>query len=172
MKLLVLGHARHGKDTAAEMLQQALGLTFCSSSKFAAEHVVRPALALSGIVYPSIGACFEDRVHHRKAWYEAIVSFNRDDPARLGRMIFGQYDVYVGLRSRVELQALREAKLFDLCLWIDANGRGVPPEPLDSCSVTAEDADVVVPNDGTLEQLRERLVAVLHQRLNKGGRTS
>ena len=34
LKLLVIGHGRHGKDTVCEMLRDSYGYTFESSSKF------------------------------------------------------------------------------------------------------------------------------------------
>lgn len=167
MKIVILGYARAGKDTCAEMLREDFGLTFCSSSFFAAEKVVMPALARMGIHYSSIEACFQDRIHHRATWYNAIVDYNSGDLARLGREIFAQYDVYCGLRNRHELEAIKKAKLCDLVVWIDASARGVKPEDPTSCSVSAADADLVIFNHGSLEDLRRELSNVLAPRLRE-----
>ena len=37
MNILIIGHARHGKDTVAEFLEEIFGLTFMSSSQAAAD---------------------------------------------------------------------------------------------------------------------------------------
>lgn len=41
-KIILIGHARHGKDTVAEMLANIYGLPFTSSSIFCADRVVLP----------------------------------------------------------------------------------------------------------------------------------
>ncbi len=154
MKLLVLGYARHGKDTFAEILAECLGLTFRSSSLFAAEKVVFPAMKeLLG--YRSPTECFEDRASHRGTWFRLIQEFNAQDPSRLARELISTYDIYVGMRCRRELKAC--AKLFDLIVWVDAAERH-PPEPPESCTVTRADADIVVDNNGGVEDLVNRTV--------------
>lgn len=163
-KILILGWARHGKDTAASFLRDDFGFSFCSSSLFAAQEIVRPALARMGKVYATLEECYADRVNQRKLWYEAICKFNEQDPARLGRKIFQQHDLYVGLRNVREFEALQADKAFDLCIWIDATGRGLPPEAKQSCSVQPSHADVIVNNNGTLAELRQGLRDVISRR--------
>ncbi len=153
MKLFVIGHGRHGKDTVAEFVQKNYGLTFESSSMFCAEHVVTPWLEKMGITYSSLEECYEDRVNHRQDWYEAIRSFNKEDESRLSTAIFGNYDMYVGIRSRVEFLASRH--LSDLCIWVEASDRYPDLEP--TCKVLREDCDVIVDNNGTIEKLYDRL---------------
>jgi hypothetical protein len=159
-KILILGFARHGKDTAAEFLRDDFGLSFCSSSLFCAEKIVRPALAAQGIFYSDVQSCFEDRGKHREKWFEAIKNFNTNDHARLGRALFEQYDIYVGLRNVQEVEALKKEKRIDLTLWIDSSDRGIPKEDMSSCTVSPLDADIVVKNDGGLEDLRMRLRSI------------
>ncbi|MGL5446586.1 MAG: hypothetical protein ACRDBL_04680 [Rhabdaerophilum sp.] len=156
MKLLILGPARHGKDTAAEYLRDAHGVSFQSSSLFLAETVVRPALAGGGIFYDSIEACYADRVNHRALWREIIADFNGDDPARLAKAILAVSDCYVGMRTERELWASRS--LFDAILWIDASGRGVPPEGADSMEISFDPAWMArIDNGGTVEEMRAQL---------------
>lgn len=145
-KLLVLGYARHGKDTFCDILQETYGYTFVSSSMFCAEHVVRPYLQTKGITYPSIEACYEDRGNHRSKWFDAIAAYNAHDPARLTKEILAKYDIYAGLRNARELMAAKQQKIPDLIIWIDASKR-LPPEPMDSCSVSPHLADVVFDNN-------------------------
>lgn len=152
-KLLILGHGRHGKDTVAELLRDEHDFTFASSSFFAAERVVRPALAVCGVVYPTLAECYADRVNHRAFWYEAIKAFNGGGKSRLAEEILVDHDIYVGMRSHAEFLASRE--LFDHVLWVDAVGRGLPPEPRASFDIDYDPETMIwIDNSGTLEDLR------------------
>src|SRR5690606_25868868 len=119
LKVLLLGHARHGKDTVAELLRDRHVLSFQPSSMFAAERIVMPAFEARGMPYTSVEECYRDRVHHRSTWYDLICDYNRGDPARLARELFAEHDVYCGLRAEEEFRAVEAAGLFDLCIWVD-----------------------------------------------------
>ena len=158
-KILVLGHARHGKDTVGKLLRDEYGLDFVSSSMFCAEHVVLPAMTgwIPGQrAYDTVQECYDDRVNHRAKWYELIRDFNRPDATALGRAIFEEHDIYCGLRSRAEFHALRNADLFDVAIWVDRSER-LPPEDRSSCTVEPWMADFVLDNNGTLEDLKSNL---------------
>lgn len=157
-KILVLGWARHGKDTVAEMLSDNHGLSFRSSSYFLAEHVVMPELRRRGITYPSLEACYEDRVNHRATWREIIAEHNGDDPARLAKAILEVVDCYVGMRTDREYRAA--LPLFDAVVWVDSSARGIPPEGRDSMTIEF-DAGVMhrIENSGTLADLEEKVAA-------------
>lgn len=156
MKLLILGHARHAKDTAALHLFRAHGITFRSSSEFLAETVIRPALAARGLRYRDAATCYADRVNHRALWRELIEDYNRDDPARLAKAILAEADCYVGMRMSREFWASRA--LFDAVLWIDASGRGLPPEDASSMDIAFDPAWMIrIDNGGTLEVMQAQL---------------
>lgn len=156
MKLFIIGHARHGKDTAAEYLRDKYGLSFQSSSHFAAEHVVRPWLAEKGIHYSTLEACYADRVNWRTEWYNAICDYNKDDLTRLSKAIFSKYDMYVGIRDRAEFLASK--KFATLSVWVDAFDRLPSNDP--TCKILRSDADVVIDNSTTLEDLHSRLNSI------------
>lgn len=145
-KILVLGHARHGKDTVSDIMTQ-WGLEFTSSSMFCAEHVMMPLIG-EKYGYTSVEQCFEDRGNHRAEWYDAIRDYNRPDASALGRAIFERHDIYCGLRSKAEFNALKNAGVFDVAVWVDASDR-VPPEGRESCTVEPWMADYVVDNNGS-----------------------
>lgn len=153
MKLFVIGQGRHGKDTAAEIIQDQYGLTFESSSMFCAEHVVTPWLKDLGITYDSLGECYEDRVNHRMEWYNAIRAYNEGDESRLSAAIFDKYDMYVGIRSRIEFLASRSRS--DLSIWVDASERVPQIDP--SCKILPADCDIIIDNNGTEEELKHKL---------------
>jgi hypothetical protein len=155
-KILILGWARHGKDTVAEILRDRHGFKFASSSMFAAESIVRPGLAARGIVYDSLEECYEDRVNHRAAWFDLIKEWNAEDPAALAKGILEVGDIYVGMRSAYEFAEAR--KLFDHIWWVDASGRGLPPEDRSSNDIDfEEDTMTFINNNGSLEDLHSRV---------------
>ena len=144
MKLFIVGHGRHGKDTVAEFISDNYGLTFESSSMFCAERVVRPWLWDLGIVYATLEQCYADRHNHRMHWYNAITAYNAHDPARLSREIFRDFDMYVGIRNRDEFIAARE--LADLSIWVEASVRVSSYDP--TCKILREDCDIILDNNG------------------------
>lgn len=157
MKLFICGHARHGKDTFAEFLTAALpGMSFASSSLFVGEKAVFPALK-DKYGYRSVRECYLDRAAHRAEWKELISEYNREDKARLARELFKDYDIYVGIRCREELTAAR--CLADLVFWVDRSYI-LPPESGRSNSVTRDDADVIIDNNGTLRQLEQKAIRI------------
>lgn len=152
MKIMLLGHAQHGKDTIAEMLSAKHKLKFMSSSYFVAERAVRPYLAERGISYATLDECYADRVNHRADWYAAIALYNSADAARLGCELFAEFDIYVGLRSLREFAALYQRRAFNICWWVDASQR-IPAEPRSSITVNPTLADITIDNNGSLEEL-------------------
>lgn len=150
MKLMVCGYARHGKDQFCEFM----GLTYISSSMAALDEAIWPEI---GKNYETKEQCFEDRVNHRGLWHRLITEFNTPDLTRLGRAILKEHDVYCGIRNREEFHALRRASQFDLSVWIDASNRK-PHEGLESCSIRREDCDIIITNNGTLEEFMVKAV--------------
>lgn len=176
-KLLIIGHARHGKDTVGDWFVKK-GYTFVSSSRFVLEKAVWPEfknrasrkplqseahlLPFTYSAWPDYFTqeeCFADRDKFRAFWFECITAYNRPDRSRLGRELYAAYDMYVGLRNWHELEALRLHKAFDLCVWVDASER-CGPEPESSCTVTSAQADVIIDNNGTLDGLDKTLLVL------------
>lgn len=146
-KILVLGHSGHGKDEVADILRNQHGLRTCSSSRFALQTVIWPAVKDR---YETPEAAFQDRHAHRALWFQLITEYNTPNKARLASELLIDHDVYVGLRNADELAAARP--LFDLVVWVDASKR-VGPEDESSCTVSPLDANVVLDNNGPLEAL-------------------
>lgn len=156
MKILICGHARHGKDTVARLL----GIKHTSSSMCALDAVIWDAIGSS---YHDKKQCFNDRVNRRAEWFKLTTEYNTPDKTRLARHIFASNDAYVGLRNREELLAVKEAGLVDLIIWVDRSEH-LPPEGDESCTITPADCDIIFNNNGTLEealQRAERLSAFL-----------
>ena len=155
MKLMICGYARHGKDTFCELL----GLPFISSSMAALEAVIWPAWGERHYRTPE--ECFDDRGAHREKWFELITAYNAHDRAKLGKYIYSRCDVYCGIRNQEEFFALKDGGHFDMSIWVDASGRK-PPEDTSSNTMKPEFCDMIVHNNGTLDDLK-RVANVLRQ---------
>ena len=157
-KLLIIGHARHAKDTFAEILEEHYGLKFVSSSQAAADIFIYDALK-DKYNYQNSVECFEDRVNHRAEWYDMICEYNKEDKAKLAKGILEMADCYVGMRDRSEILECKNQGLFDIIIWVDASER-LPLEDPSSFNIDKSDADFIVDNNGTLEQFRERVLRI------------
>lgn len=151
-KVVVMGHARHGKDTVAERLRDTFGLQYRGSSEICAEFVKQEMQDLQIKHYPTVEACFEDRGNFRADWHKIIHDYNRGDPARLGKLIFSQADIYCGIRDVDELNGI-VAEFDPILVWVSADSR-VPQEDSSSINISFN-KDTMIPllNDGTLDQL-------------------
>lgn len=163
-KVLILGHGRHGKDSVGEILRDLLGYTILSSSWFAAERVMMPYFASIGVHYDSVEECYADRHtnNNRAVWYDQISAYNTPDKSRLPREVLEVSDVYIGMRSAAEFEASRH--LFDHILWVDASGRGVPPEGRDSMDIDYDPKTMTwIDNSGSMWALPGIVLAAMGQ---------
>lgn len=154
--LLIIGHARHGKDTLAEIFNENFGYTFESSSQSAA-NIFLYDLLKDKYGYKTPEECFEDRVNHRQEWYEAICEYNKDDRAKLAKGILQRSDCYVGMRDRNEIEECLKQKVFDLIVWVDASER-MPQEDASSFNIDKSCADIIIENNGSFESFKEKAI--------------
>lgn len=152
MKFLIIGHARHGKDTVAEILHDEFGLKFESSSMAACRIFLYDKLKLK-YGYETIEACFNDRMNHREEWKNLICEYNKDDKCRLTKYILLESDIYVGMRDSNEIKECIDTGLIDLVIWVDRTEH-LPPESVKSFNIRKSDADIIIDNNGTLNDLR------------------
>ncbi len=150
-KLLVISHARFGKDTFCQILKDGWNYDFVSSSYAAADKVVYPVVAPK-YGYTNLTECYSDRVNHRAEWKDLITAYNTPDKTRLAREIMSENDIYCGMRCHLELQACKDINLFDKIVWVDASYRK-EPEPLSSNTLTRDMADYVIDNNGSVNDL-------------------
>jgi hypothetical protein len=155
-KLLIIGNMRHGKDSMAEILQDKFGLKFKSSSEAAAEIFIYDELK-GKYGYKTPFECFEDRVNHRSEWYDLICDYNSVDRAKLAKGILEYADCYVGMRDSGEIKECIKQNLFDLIVWVDASER-LPLEDVSSFNITKSDADVIIENNSTFEEFKEKVI--------------
>ena len=155
-KYLIISHKRWGKDTLAEILNKHFGMKFASSSQTAADIFIYDALK-EKYGYNNPLECFEDRINHRAEWYNLIKDYNKDDRARLAKEILNYTNCYVGMRDREEIDECVKQGLFDLIIWVDASKR-LEEEDKSSFNIDKSYADVVIDNNGTLDEFKERVI--------------
>jgi hypothetical protein len=149
-RLLIIGHGRHGKDTLAEIFNRDYGMKFKASSMAASEIFIYNVLK-DKYGYNSPDECLNDRSNHRKEWYDLICSYNLRDKARLAKDIMTTSNCYVGMRDRDEIDECMKQGVFDLVIWVDASNR-LPKESKDSFNITKKSADILISNNGTIEE--------------------
>jgi len=142
-------------------------MSFQSSSEAALEYFLFPILKKL-IGYESQEEAHKDRVNHRALWYELIKAINFNDPTTLANVIFNNKDVYCGIRNITEYNGIREADPGIISVWVDASKR-CDPEDNSSCTVTAEDMDIVLHNNGTIDELKTQ-IGMLVEALNEAQR--
>jgi len=154
--ICVLGHCRHGKDSFAEIMRDEFGLTFKSSSQAAVDIFLYDALK-DKYGYQTPEECFEDRVNHRAEWKQLICDYNKEDRAKLAKGILEYSDCYVGMRDREEIDECLRQGLFDIIIWVDASER-LPLEDPSSFDIDKTCADIIIENNGTYEEFREKVI--------------
>lgn len=159
LKLLVIGHGRHGKDTTCEILRDKYDYSFESSSKFCSKLFIYDQLK-DKYGYANEEECYADRHNHRAEWYDSICAFNVPDGATLGRAIFKEHDIYCGLRNKREFFAMKNTGVFDKAIWVDRSDH-LPPESKNSMSLEQWMADYTIDNNGTLEELEFNIKQLL-----------
>lgn len=159
-KLMVCGYGRHGKDTFCDILSDTYGYAFQSSSEVANELIIWPQWGYSR--YSSKEECFDDRHtgNNRSIWYNLIKDFGEHHPNALAKEIFSNNDIYCGIRNVDEFYLAWDSGLFDLSIWIDASER-CGPESSDSCSITEDDCDIIITNNGTLDEFEGKIIALM-----------
>jgi dephospho-CoA kinase len=154
-KILIVGHARHGKDTAANIMCELFDLKSKSSSLAAAEIFIFDKLK-DTYDYKTIEECWEDRVNRRALWYNLITEFNTPDKLKLTKAILQENDIYIGLRNIAEVQEAVDEQVFDWVIGVFDKRKKL--EATDSFDHEVMDfCDFIIENDGTLEDLQNKI---------------
>lgn len=153
MNIIVVGHKQHGKDELCKLLDLPY-----RGSEYACEKFIFDEMKEAGHVYDSIAECHADRGNHREFWFKSISNYNTPDLSRLVNEAFSDGFIYCGLRCIKELNAVKESGTVDLIVWVDACERK-PLESKKSMTITKEDADIIILNNGTLEEFHHKAAA-------------
>ena len=175
LNLMILGKGRHGKDTFAEIAaSEDFGYEYTPTSYLAAEIVIYGKLKEKH-GYTTVEECFDDRHQHRAEWHDLIHEYNHPHLYLLGETVFKTNDIYCGLRNKEEFDSMVDHNLIDLTIWIDATDRLGNTEGIESMSLTKESANIIITNNGTEEDFKAKIVALLTlltalESLSKNGR--
>lgn len=151
MKLMICGHAHHGKDTVAEILCESVpGIYFNSASILLGQKIFED----NTLGYASFQEFFDNRSKHRAHWFSWIKEFNRP-LYRAADLVYFHSSIYVGMRARAEFEAVK-ARHKPLIIWVDASHR-LPPESSASMEISADMCDIIISNNESLDRLRERV---------------
>lgn len=151
MTICVLGYTEAGKTTAAEILAEILGANYANTSDQLVEE-----LAESLGIEP-------DHIRQNKAYYrQKLFDFGRarqkEDPLWPQAQQLRTANILTGLRNPNELEAARKYKLYDLIIWINRPGYDAGATD----KLKPEDADVIINNNGSIEDLRAKLLETIH----------
>jgi len=150
--LLVGGYSGSGKATFCEILAD-LGLTFTNTTSMICDALFREGLTEEHL--------FPTKDRNRIEIYNAVSQFNLNDPTKMAREILNFNDVYCGMRNKETLYACYNENIFDLTIWIE-NPR--VSREVGSCTVNAEDFDIIIYNGGSrfdLIRRAERLIQLI-----------
>lgn len=158
-KLMILGHARHGKDTVAEIIADYKKIKHRPSSWYIARNIVYPILA-DKYGYQSTIECFQDRANHRKEWQQIIDDVCGDDSALVIRMVLKNQDIYTGCRNINQYFKAKEESLFDYTIWVNGFSRAFEDPTM---KITSDVADYIIYNDGTLYELKKKVYKMINE---------
>lgn len=152
-RILLVGGGRSGKDTAGEIIEQHTGWKFAgTTSKYLCRHVAAKLGLPEDVAY----ARRHESDAMRVVWFETGNELRKDDPALLAREAFAHGDVTGGVRGKPEIEAIIAENLADLIVWVS---RDVPPDP--TMEFGREYADVVLDNNGTLDEFRRKVTRLM-----------
>ena len=147
MKILVLGYTQSGKSTAAEILADYLHSKYLNTS----DQLVLELAQKLGITTQHI---LENKEQYRQQLFTYGRAKQATDPLWPQSVQIKSADILTGLRSPDEIRAARDAKLYNMIVWINRPGiYAGPTDKLDSSY-----ADVIINNDGTIDDLRSQLL--------------
>lgn len=133
MRILILGHANHGKTTTAMMLRRygfrVVDASDLNIDRFIEEELAKPTP--KGVPKtPSAmkKQILENKDEYRKALFDSLRAYTKDEPDKFAKYVLTKSDVYVGMRSVEEYKA--SDYLFDIVLVV--NSADKPEEPRES----------------------------------------
>ncbi len=160
-RILILGDARHGKDTLADMLCDNSSLRSAGSSQTALDVFLFDVLKNKhNLSYSSKEEAYEDRINHRKIWYDEICLYNSVDRLKLVKDILKVADIYVGLRNHLEVESAISESVFDHIIGVYDYRK--PRESNESNSADVfKYSDFVIMNNGSLSDLESKVINVI-----------
>lgn len=164
MNVLIIGYSKCGKSLAGDLIARWPG------------GLVSISISTSDILFEQYAShanisnaeLRENKDKYRHQLWEFGRKLQADDPLCLVRQALAMafcgddaVNVVTGVRNRDEMVAIRAAKMFDLIIWINRNGC----EPNSTDCLKPSDADIVIDNNGTIEELQRALQLAISSRI-------
>lgn len=148
--ILIVGHGRAGKDEACKYLASITQLRNAgTTSKYLCKHVARRL----GLSEEEAYARRHESDEMRTLWYRIGNEVREKGPTTLIREALEHGEITGGIRDLEEIRAAKREGLFDLIVWVERKSAPVDP----TLKFTSEDADIIIENNGTLEEFQDRL---------------
>lgn len=147
-RILIVGPAGAGKDTACLYLARITRLRFAGTTSFYLAKYVAARLGLSE------EEAYRTRHQNRNLWHRVGNEVRKRDPGLLVRQSLEHAEIIGGVRDLREIEVCRGEQLVDLIVWI-ANNRVREDSTL---HFSERDCDIVVPNHWALEEFHQRLL--------------
>lgn len=163
MKILVLGYKCSGKDEFAKKLSKITNLRYSNASLIAVKEFIFYSLS-EKYNYKTIEDCLNDKDNHREEWAKLFNEYTADDKTKFVKKVLKTSDFYVGLRDLD--QALFCLHLFDIVVWVDGCKRTGFTESSDYFTVTPKLADVIIDNNGDIENLQHQILNFKNNYIN------
>lgn len=158
MKICIIGHKGHGKDTVADLISKHSNLR-CTGSSVRALEIFLFDILKEKHGYKNIEEAYLDRDSCRQDWFDSIQAYNTPDKTKLATEIMLDSDVYIGMRDLEELQTCLQTGVFDVVIGV-LNPR--KPKEIGSNKIDVEKySDLLVINDGDLQDLENKVVYLL-----------
>jgi hypothetical protein len=149
-QLMIVGRGRAGKDEFGMWFNESTTMKFSGSTSHFGCDMMAKHLGISR------EEAWNTRHQSREKWKEFFDSKRDKDPLFLVRMSLKKNDIVAGCRDIREIEGAKEEGLVDLVIWIE-NSR-VPADP--TVLFSSADADIVIENNGTLEEYFKKLEAL------------
>jgi hypothetical protein len=144
--IAILGRGRAGKDTAGEWFGSYTDLVYTGSTSMPLCMLIATKKNIP------LDVCWKSRHAEREYWYNFANELRANDPTLLARISLELGDMVIGLRDDFELQACKDAGLFDLVIWIE---RDVPVDP--TLKFDSSACDIIIENNTTIPELHIKL---------------
>ena len=143
------GYGRAGKDTAGKYLARVSPLRYAGSMSWHGKAYVAQRLGLCE------QEAWDTRHDRRQEWKDLLNEFRAGDPTRLVRLTLEHGDIVPGIREPYEIVEGKKEGLLTHTVWVHN-----PRVPVDfTTSYGPELCDLVVTNDGTVEEFHGKLLA-------------
>ncbi len=146
-RILLVGYGRAGKDAGLEALSAMTGLKNAGTTSL---YLAKYVAAELGITETE---AYKARHQHRETWFRIGQELRKNDPGILLREALLKGDLCGGVRDLEEIVFARENRVVDLIVWVQNVRTGIDK----TVKFGPEHCDVIVQNNGTLDEYHEKL---------------